>query len=398
MPERSARILLISSNSGWGGSEELWSAAAAELRLAGHEVTVLKGNVEAEEPRIRQIRALGGRIVDIRRLRLVPDRLLDFLSAIAWPLPLLVQAFHLRRLLKRGRFDLALLSQGGNLDGLFIGKRLRRSGIRYAVLCQKAAEIYWPYDDSFEELRALYRQAARCYFVSRHNLELTQLQLAQALPRSEVVRNPYLVPWRHDGAWPDEERGLRLACVGRLYPREKGQDILLSVLAREKWRARAVSVTFYGAGVHAKALAASAHYLGLENVRFAGFSRDVAAIWRDHHGLVLPSRCEGLPLVLVEAMLSGRVPIVTDVAGNAEMVADGRTGFLAAAPTDDALDEAMERAWRARPRWREIGAQAAAEARMLVPENPPATFAASLLDLCSGEEETAAPDRLRRAA
>ena len=398
MQQKPARILLISSNSGWGGSEELWSAAAAELRRAGHEVTILKGNVEADEPRIREAKALGCRIVDIRRLRLLPDRLIDFLSAIAWPLPLLIQALHLRRLLKPGRFDLALLSQGGNLDGLFIGKRLRRSGLRYAVLCQKAAEIYWPYDDSFEELRAIYRDAERCYFVSRHNRELTEVQLAEPLAQGEVVRNPFLVPWRNDGSWPDEEKGLRLACVGRLYPREKGQDILLRVLARGKWRERPISVTFFGAGVHARSLEASARYLGLANVAFAGFSRDVASIWRDHHGLVLPSRCEGLPLVLVEAMLSGRVPIVTDVAGNAEMVTDGRTGFLAAAPTEDSLDEAMERAWQARERWRRIGEEAAAAARALVPEDPPATFADSLLRLAAAADATADPERVRQAA
>ena len=103
-----------------------------------------------------------------------------------------------------------------------------------------------------------------------------------------------------------------------------------------------------------------ARNLGLTSVTFAGFVSDVSAIWSSHHGLILPSRCEGLPIVLVEAMLSGRVPVVTDVGGNAEVVEDGVTGYLAAAATEDSLDDAMERAWNERHRWREIGAAAAA--------------------------------------
>ena len=57
---------------------------------------------------------------------------------------------------------------------------------------------------------------------------------------------------------------------------------------------------------------------------------------------MLPSRFEGLPLALVEAMLCPRPAVVTNVAGNTEVIEDGETGFVAAAPTAGHLDEAME--------------------------------------------------------
>ena len=123
-----------------------------------------------------------------------------------------------------------------------------------------------------------------------------------------------------------------------------------------EWRDRPLSVTFYGDGLQRASLERMARNLGLTSVTFAGFVRDVSAIWSAHHGLILPSRCEGLPITLVEAMLSGRVPIVTDVGGNAEVVEDGATGYLADAPTEDALDDAMERAWNERHRWRSSAA------------------------------------------
>jgi glycosyltransferase involved in cell wall biosynthesis len=144
-------------------------------------------------------------------------------------------------------------------------------------------------------------------------------------------------------------------------------------------------VTFYGSGQHGAGLAGMAALHELENVRFGGFTHDIEAIWESHHALLLPSRAEGLPLVLVEAMLSGRVAIVTDVAGNGEVVEDDVNGFLASAPTEDALDEAMERAWQRRGEWRKIGERAAADIRMLVPPDPAATLAAQLVQLAGGK-------------
>jgi glycosyltransferase involved in cell wall biosynthesis len=224
----------------------------------------------------------------------------------------------------------------------------------------------------------MYADARACYFVSEHNLRLTEEQFGAALPRARVVRNPFLVPWarRHD--WPSGGV-LRLACVGRLFVMEKGQDLLLRVLARDKWRQRPLSVTIVGAGPHRAALEAMAAYHRVERVSFAGFLDDIQGIWNDHHGLILPSRCEGLPLVLVEAMLSGRVAIATDVAGISEVLEDGATGFLAAAATEDALDAALERAWARRDEWQAIGARAAERIRELVPEDPAAALAQMLL-------------------
>jgi glycosyltransferase involved in cell wall biosynthesis len=119
----------------------------------------------------------------------------------------------------------------------------------------------------------------------------------------------------------------------------------------------------------------------MENVAFEGFVADVPSIWADHHCLALPSRAEGLPLVLVEAMLSGRVPIATATAGIPEVVTDGEDGFLATAPTEAAYDEALERAWQQRDRLREIGSKAAENMRHLVPEDPAREFADRLLAL-----------------
>jgi glycosyltransferase involved in cell wall biosynthesis len=230
-------------------------------------------------------------------------------------------------------------------------------------------------------MRVALMQARHCFFVSRRNLKLTEEQFSLRLPHATIVRNPFKVSWDRPIAWPDGGSEFRFACVGRLYPMEKGQDILIRVLAMEKWRNRPVSLTFFGNGEQSHALAEMAAFHGLDNVRFAGFADDVEAIWKMHHALLLASRAEGLPLVLVEAMLCGRVPIVTDVGGNREVLDDNVSGFVAAAPTEEAIDEAMERAWQRRGEWPDIGRRAAESIRRSVSREPARDLAGLLLDM-----------------
>jgi glycosyltransferase involved in cell wall biosynthesis len=112
-----------------------------------------------------------------------------------------------------------------------------------------------------------------------------------------------------------------------------------------------------------------------------GHVDDPAKIWQVNHGLLIASRNEGLPIVLVEAMQAGRMAVVTDVAGNTELVEDGVTGFVAKAPTVELLDDAMERAWQNRGRWREMGVRAKGKVAQIIPENPGRVFSQKLLGL-----------------
>ncbi|HEX2763400.1 MAG TPA: glycosyltransferase family 4 protein [Allosphingosinicella sp.] len=381
------RIVFVSSNFTWGGSEILWSQAAAELARRGHRVRAYKNRFDAGEGNTEGLKDAGVACVELARFPLLPRRLYSLLLSLTPHLSHAFQAFKLHLSLSlRAKPDLIVLSQGGNHDGWLLGAVCRRAGVRFVIICQKATDLYWPSDRFRRRIVEMYRAADHVFFVSRHNQALTAEQLGEPIGSSSVVRNPFLVPWQGRDDWPDGE-GARFACVGRLYPLEKGQDILLRVLARPKWMGRPLSVSFYGSGEQRIALEAMAAYLGLRSVRFAGHESDVASIWADHHGLILPSRAEGLPLVLVEAMLCARVAIVTDVAGNAEVVDDDETGFLAVAPTEDALDEAMDRAWARRDEWRAIGARAAASVRRLVPENPAADLADRLLALAEAPSQ-----------
>lgn len=380
-----SKFVFVSTNTAWGGSEILWSAAAIALARQGHTVAVHQSGLkDNREPPIQQLRELGCQLNEIPPLPMPGGwKLARFggLIWLVWRALAAAQSMRLRLSLlgSRQQTDLVIISQYGNWDGALPANICRRMGVPYVLIVQKAADMYWPPDQDRAYLAQMYSEARWCFFVSDHNWHLTEEQLGCSISNASVVRNPIQVPREPRTDWPDESDGMRLACVGRLYPMEKGQDMLLRVLARDKWRQRDVRVTFYGEGPQRQGLEEMARYLDLTSVRFGGFVRDVSQIWDTHHALVLPSRCEGLPLVLVEAMMSGRVPIVTDVAGAREVVDDNETGFLAA-PTEDGIDEALERAWIRRHKWKDIGACAAHSIREQVPPDPAATFADEILE------------------
>lgn len=370
------RIVFVSCNeTGWGGSEELWTRAALKLAEAGIEIRAAKPRVDRSAGPVRALAERGIKVIDLARIGFLPRKLVSVLQFLFRPASIAIQLIPLWWLLWRSRPDLVVLSQGGNWDGIHMGALLGRMRVPYVLICQKATDLYWPPDYLRKRVRAFAQEARHIFFVSHHNHALFEQQIGTALPRASVVRNPFLVDYAAPLAWPGEDGPARFACVGRLYPMEKGQDMLLRVLARPKWRARELTVDCYGAGVNAEGLEEMARFLGCDNVSFKGQVDDIAEVWRTHHALVLPSRAEGLPLVLIETMLAGRVAVVSKAGGSAEVVDDGKTAFLMAGQDEDGLDEALERAWQARDRWPEIGAAAASAVRQLVPPDPAAELA-----------------------
>jgi glycosyltransferase involved in cell wall biosynthesis len=69
-------------------------------------------------------------------------------------------------------------------------------------------------------------------------------------------------------------------------------------------------------------------------VVFAGYRGDVPALLAGCDVFCLPSRAEGLPMVVLEAMMQARPVVATPAGGTAELVADGETGLLV--PVGDA--------------------------------------------------------------
>jgi len=367
------KYLFIMANEGhrWGGSEPLWSSAAEKLARRGNEVRVSVKDWGQPVPQVEGLRSAGCQIFYRRPPSFLARQVQKIFPRPEYPL------MHVRSV--GSGVDLVVISQGANADGLGWMEGARAAGNRYAAIAHSAVVYWWPVDDVAERLAESYEKASGAYFVSQANLELSRRQFGSPLRNAKVVRNPFNVRYDAQPPWPpDGKDELRLACIGRLDVISKAQDVLLEVLGLPHWRERKVRLSLIGEGPHEKALRRMVQQWGLTNVEFAGQQNNMEEIWSKHHALVLPSRFEGMPLVVVEAMLCGRPCIATDVGGNGELIRDGINGFLAKAATVPLVDEAMNRAWQNRNRLKEMGCTAGKDVRQWVSPDPGEDFAREL--------------------
>jgi len=130
----------------------------------------------------------------------------------------------------------------------------------------------------------------------------------------------------------------RLVGIAARMTRQKGHDLLLQALKRLVPRYPHLRCLFIGDGPLEATLSRQAAALGVEShCVFTGARADVADLLAALEVVVLPSRSEGLPFVLLEAMAVGRPVVATSVGGNPEVVQHGQTGLLTPPGDADAL-------------------------------------------------------------
>jgi glycosyltransferase involved in cell wall biosynthesis len=122
----------------------------------------------------------------------------------------------------------------------------------------------------------------------------------------------------------------------------KGQDLAVRALARPG--CERFELVLAGHGEMEGALRTLAAELGVqERVTFLGWRRDVPRILRSLDALLLPSRWEGLPYVVLEAMAAGTPIVAARVDGAVELVEDGVSGFTHAIESTEELGAALVR-------------------------------------------------------
>jgi glycosyltransferase involved in cell wall biosynthesis len=380
------RIAFVSSMYGstWGGSEELWGGAALALRKQGHDIFCGLIEWPGPAPKRDALRNAGCQLSvrkDIpnfrnrilNRFRRTQSRILDQNSV---PADLL--AF---------RPDLVVISQMFTDDGLSWMEFCHSHQLPCVTIVQAATEYQWPDDQHLPRLRNGYLKACRAYFVSQHNLRLCENQIAVKIPQAEVVWNPYANNLTEIIPWPKTIDGVyKIACVGRLQPDAKGQDILVEVLADRKWKDRPLELTFFGNGCNRQWLEDLCKMHGVKAV-FGGFA-SIKDIWRSHHLLVHPTRKEGMPIVVIEAALCGRPVVATATAGIPEFVEDGVNGFLAPFAEATLFDATLEKAWNQRESWEALGIAAHEKIISRLTGRPEEEFAEKLITVAGASRSS----------
>ena len=373
----------------WGGSEVLWSQLAMTLLKKGHDVTVDYPQFEELPGPLREICELGGSLAwasptqyswpqRIARktkkvfARVLPDRATNLVRRFTKLERRLTKQLRLRQWLLAEKPDVVLITLGSHDVDEEFPAICREHHVPYVLILQAAHRNRWIGERKLENFRQAYAGAIRCYFVSQENQEIMEAQLGATIPQARIIDNPVDLVVNDPLPWPQGQDAWRLASVGRIHFQSKGQDLILQALRSDKWKTRNLHVTFWGQDQgNLRQLTDLVDLYGLKDqVSVGGYVDNMLDVWSTHHGLVLGSRYEGNVLAGLEAQVCGRVPIVTKVGRNGELIDDNVTGFLAAAPTAELIDDALERAWQRRHEWKSIGQLAAQRVRKLCDMNP----------------------------
>jgi glycosyltransferase involved in cell wall biosynthesis len=133
---------------------------------------------------------------------------------------------------------------------------------------------------------------------------------------------------------------IRFLILGRQVP-QKGIDVALEAFS--ECASPAWTLDIVGEGVLHNDLRDHAHMLGISgSVKFFPATTRVAEVLEAHDVLLVPSRWEGLGVVVMEAMAAGRVVIVSNVGGLPELVNHGETGYIVPSGDANTLKQAIQ--------------------------------------------------------
>jgi glycosyltransferase involved in cell wall biosynthesis len=309
---------------------------SAEQSARGHDVGLIVDSRTAD------------RLTEERLARAAPNLSLGITRIAMSRLPSLRDPFAARAVLAQARFaDADVLHGHGAKGGAYA--RLARAIDR--LRGGHVASFYTPHGGSLhfpagapqsllyigiEKLLAPFTDGL--IFESDYVRRLYEERVGKSLAPTRVITNA-LQPADFVAHAPDPDAADFLF-VGELR-RLKGIDVLLDALARIK-RARPVRAVIVGSGPDRAEFERLAEELGLgAAVKFTG-AMPAALAFRCGRAIVVPSRAESLPYIVLEAAAAELPLIATNVGGIPEIVQGSDTELL---PPGDA--EALARAMQA---------------------------------------------------
>lgn len=252
------------------------------------------------------------------------------------------------RLVRRLKPDLVFVFMLYLAIGMSIVKPLfpRSTKLMFRMTAQLSAEI---------KVQSFLWRAALSRFIGRADLGVFQSEdhLQDFLTtagdvglRTAVIPNPIDFAYIRSAADMKIETGFRKGCVnlvsiGRLDP-VKGYDIALKALALTT--DLPINLTILGEGAERGPLERLSQALGLsDRVRFLGFQENPYRFLSEADGLLLSSRHEAFPNVVLESLACLTPVIITPVPSIEELVRQTPYCEVAEAPTAQALSDAMRR-------------------------------------------------------
>ena len=310
------RIAVVIPDLGVGGAQRVVSLLCSQWARQGHDVTLATFDLPGTEPffdlepsiRLRQIGAVNRTRQFTERVRTNVARLRRLRSLLVGLRPDVIVSF-----MTDANVIALCASRGLNIPTI-VSERNQPDRPELGPLQKFGSRLCYPWSCALvvqtEDLAARARRAFKV--------------------RVSVIPNPLpLEHWRGTGEIKAEARAdHEIVAAGRLVP-QKGFDILIESFRRISAHYPDWMLTIYGEGPQRPELELAVSKHGLQDkVALPGVLKDLRPVFCRASLFVLPSRFEGYPNVLLEALACGCPVIATDCPGAcAEILAQGHYGI-----------------------------------------------------------------------
>jgi glycosyltransferase involved in cell wall biosynthesis len=269
------------------------------------------------------------------------------------PISFFRKIFRIRRILRRDRPSLVMLLQGWIVDGFDGMFACRLAGVpfcSYIPLAHSPAELTvrrWPW-----MRRAVLSMFFRCIarYITIDEQQAVRIRRWRPVAQIAVVENFVPSPVPSATQSPDARQRLNisphttiLGVVGRISFWQKAQDWIIEALGNDPFL-QDKSLVFFGEGPDGPRLAeliATSQWR--DQIHLFGWCDNPEEIYSALDLLIIPSRAEGVPLVMIEA-LARKIPVVgSDRDGmKSWLPAEWRFPFGDAAAMKRAIESALK--------------------------------------------------------
>ena len=144
--------------------------------------------------------------------------------------------------------------------------------------------------------------------------------------------------------WGISDKDILIGTVGSLIKRKRIMDLIEATAIVAKRSEHPIKCMIIGKGPEKENLMTKVKERNLDSrIIFTDFQSDAISYINALDIFVMPSEKEGLPRVILEAMLMGKPVIASDITGPSELVVDGETGFLVPVGKTEAIAGAILR-------------------------------------------------------
>jgi len=302
------RVLHLIDSGGLYGAEQVLLTLCAEQKRQRLDPFILSCGLpeEPEKPVERAANELG---IPVKAWRMEPGlNLAGINDILSWSRDESIDLFH---------------SHGYKFNILLA--LVSRSVLTQPVITTLHGYVKAPFPTKmwfYERLDRLALERLNAVVLVSHQMRRSLSLVGRLAKSARVIHNGIAdLPEGHE-LHPRQDGSLakRLLAVGRLSP-EKGFDLLLQALAELHQQDAGYSLTLMGEGPLQEDLDQQVKTLGLQGiVTFAGYKKAAWQYYNQYDALVLPSRTEGIPITLLEAVRSGMPVFATRVGGMPEVL------------------------------------------------------------------------------